>query len=96
MSSRERREARHCSSIVSLIPELLRIHPLPATLFVQSKMLPSIVHRIQRLLLAEEVQSSVNDFFQKRQATVVPVVDTQRLEAGIVFGPGRFFFCITE
>ncbi|XP_021945451.1 endoribonuclease Dicer [Folsomia candida] len=66
MTAEERRDGKHSSSIVFLIAELMRTHPLPATLFVQSKLLPSCMHRIFRLLLAHDIQSSVKNFLQMR------------------------------
>ncbi|XP_021960857.1 endoribonuclease dcr-1 [Folsomia candida] len=66
MTAEERRDGKHSSSIVFLIAELMRTHPLPATLFVQSKLLPSCMHRVFRLLLAHDIQSSVKNFLQMR------------------------------
>jgi len=59
MSSNERQEARFCSKVVTMVPELIRVHPLPSSLFIQAKMMPSCLHRIHRLLLAEEIRESV-------------------------------------
>lgn len=59
MSGPERAEARYCKTPSTMVPELVRIHPLPACLFIQAKMIPSCLHRMGRLLLAEEIRESV-------------------------------------
>ena len=61
MTKEEKQESQHQKSIIRLVPELLRIHPLPSSLYVQSKLLLSSMHRIQRLLLAEEIRNSVSE-----------------------------------
>ena len=47
------------TSDVTLIPELLRIFPFPASLYVQTKFLASVLQRIDRLLLAHEIRLKV-------------------------------------
>jgi hypothetical protein len=64
VSREERKDAKYSSSVIKVIPELCRVHPLPSSLYLQAKMLPSILHRTYRLLLAEEIRHSVASLFK--------------------------------
>ncbi|CAL8072085.1 unnamed protein product [Orchesella dallaii] len=50
-------------SIMKVIPELVNIHPFPASLFVQGRFLPSVLHRISRLLAANQIRQDVAKYF---------------------------------
>jgi endoribonuclease Dicer len=47
------------SAINTLIPEFTRIYPFPSSLYVQAKFLPSVLHRIERLLVARDIRLAV-------------------------------------
>lgn len=48
--------------ITILIPELCHNFKFPADLWVKCKLLPSILHRIHSILVADKLRTSVNDF----------------------------------
>jgi len=52
-------EKQDDGNTVELIPELTHLHPLPASLYVQAKFLPSILQRVFRLLCAKELRDFV-------------------------------------
>ncbi len=56
-----RKEIR--SQSLKIIPELVNQHVLPASLYVQGKFLPSILHRIYRLLVANDLRVKVAKHF---------------------------------
>lgn len=51
---------RRLSFIFIKVPELVYSINIPATLFVQLKLLPSVLHRLSRLLLAHELLAEVS------------------------------------
>ena len=45
---------------MSLIPELCRVVPLPRSLVEQAYLLPSILQRVNRLLISNEIRVEIN------------------------------------
>ncbi|VDN50660.1 unnamed protein product [Dracunculus medinensis] len=52
-------EERPETSRQILVPELLNVHPIPASLWNLSAALPTILHRMNTLLLAEELRATI-------------------------------------
>lgn len=57
-SQAERKDGRE--SVIEMIPELTNRHPLPASLYIQTKFLPTVLHRINRLLCARDIISQMS------------------------------------
>ncbi|KAL5274230.1 Dcr-2 family protein [Megaselia abdita] len=48
--------------IIILIPELCHNYEFPSDLWVKCKLLPSILHRLNSILVAEKLRTALNDF----------------------------------
>lgn len=60
----ELRKMKQAKSMLHVSPELVNVHTLPASMYVQGKFLPSILQRIYRLLLANEFRKNVAEHFE--------------------------------
>lgn len=69
-------------SNVTMLPELVNTHILPASLFVQGRYLPSILHRVYRLLVAREFREAVAEYFQWEVDEKVPLNGEQDEDMG--------------
>lgn len=70
-------------SINTMVPELTNVHPIPASMFVQGKFLPSILHRVNRLLIANQLRLDVATHFERNVDSCQSIVDESELN---VFG----------
>jgi len=65
-------------SVLKTVPELVNLHPFSGSLYVQGRLLPSILHRMCRLLVANEMRQDVAKYFNwdvespNTNATTVP------------------------